>query len=360
MFSFDETTRSPPETIYFFFQAEDGIRDATVTGVQTCALPIFSPTGRNAIRTRSLGISCTASSSRPSTSPKKPSAASRSVTTTATWWTRPIRRRCSGTSGRALPGVMEASFVRSDGDELAMLAPGDSEPVADLADRCVRSNGIHERRQEILVTTGRVAEPTQRGLPGRRVALVANASDRGHLTRLRLRIDPLQSRRDGRRGRLPCIIHEPVDADHDLIATLDGLLRPVGGFLDLPLLEAVLDRGQRAAEALDLVEVAPRGGLQLIRQRLDVVRPRQRIRRLRDPALVGKDLLGAEGEPGRLGGRQRERLVARVGVEALGPAKHRGQGLDGGPDDVVVDGLGGQAGAGRLDVEAAHHRTDVR
>src|SRR5207245_8678719 len=27
--------------VYFFFQAEDGIRDATVTGVQTCALPIF-------------------------------------------------------------------------------------------------------------------------------------------------------------------------------------------------------------------------------------------------------------------------------------------------------------------------------
>src|SRR5207248_675554 len=28
--------------MYFFFQAEDGIRDRTVTGVQTCALPIFS------------------------------------------------------------------------------------------------------------------------------------------------------------------------------------------------------------------------------------------------------------------------------------------------------------------------------
>src|SRR5689334_24347909 len=26
----------------FFFQAEDGIRDGTVTGVQTCALPIFN------------------------------------------------------------------------------------------------------------------------------------------------------------------------------------------------------------------------------------------------------------------------------------------------------------------------------
>src|SRR2546430_13168766 len=29
---------------FFFFQAEDGIRDLTVTGVQTCALPIFNTT----------------------------------------------------------------------------------------------------------------------------------------------------------------------------------------------------------------------------------------------------------------------------------------------------------------------------
>src|SRR2546427_5848818 len=28
---------------FFFFQAEDGIRDLTVTGVQTCALPISTP-----------------------------------------------------------------------------------------------------------------------------------------------------------------------------------------------------------------------------------------------------------------------------------------------------------------------------
>src|SRR5215469_16880244 len=27
---------------FFFFQAEDGIRDLYVTGVQTCALPIFA------------------------------------------------------------------------------------------------------------------------------------------------------------------------------------------------------------------------------------------------------------------------------------------------------------------------------
>src|SRR5687768_18104876 len=31
---------------FFFFQAEDGIRDVAVTGVQTCALPIFDLTLR--------------------------------------------------------------------------------------------------------------------------------------------------------------------------------------------------------------------------------------------------------------------------------------------------------------------------
>src|SRR2546430_15917257 len=31
---------------FFFFQAEDGIRDLTVTGVQTCALPILALNNR--------------------------------------------------------------------------------------------------------------------------------------------------------------------------------------------------------------------------------------------------------------------------------------------------------------------------
>src|SRR2546427_7948209 len=50
----------------FFFQAEDGIRDLTVTGVQTCALPICSarrPTPRSPTRSpgtvgRSVCSSC--------------------------------------------------------------------------------------------------------------------------------------------------------------------------------------------------------------------------------------------------------------------------------------------------------------
>src|SRR5262249_57889513 len=36
----------------FFFQAEDGIRDWSVTGVQTCALPIWTSRKREAPRRR--------------------------------------------------------------------------------------------------------------------------------------------------------------------------------------------------------------------------------------------------------------------------------------------------------------------
>src|SRR5438309_1045006 len=37
-------------SFFFFFQAEDGIRDGTVTGVQTCALPIYRDIGDNDVR----------------------------------------------------------------------------------------------------------------------------------------------------------------------------------------------------------------------------------------------------------------------------------------------------------------------
>src|SRR2546430_8836510 len=40
--------------VIFFFQAEDGIRDLTVTGVQTCALPIWDI--ENALVSRDLAV----------------------------------------------------------------------------------------------------------------------------------------------------------------------------------------------------------------------------------------------------------------------------------------------------------------
>src|SRR2546430_13337636 len=42
--------------VVFFFQAEDGIRDLTVTGVQTCALPICSRTMVVALDTFSTSV----------------------------------------------------------------------------------------------------------------------------------------------------------------------------------------------------------------------------------------------------------------------------------------------------------------
>src|SRR5207248_5570976 len=44
---------------FFFFQAEDGIRDRTVTGVQTCALPISAA---KKPRTLKLPVGCRHSS----------------------------------------------------------------------------------------------------------------------------------------------------------------------------------------------------------------------------------------------------------------------------------------------------------
>src|SRR5690554_6983030 len=38
--------------LFFFFQAEDGIRDADVTGVQTCALPICLAKAKGKIMTK--------------------------------------------------------------------------------------------------------------------------------------------------------------------------------------------------------------------------------------------------------------------------------------------------------------------
>src|SRR2546422_9476098 len=54
--------RSTLLRLFFFFQAEDGIRDVAVTGVQTCALPI-SPIARKILKATNGGL-CSASETR--------------------------------------------------------------------------------------------------------------------------------------------------------------------------------------------------------------------------------------------------------------------------------------------------------
>src|SRR2546429_2201191 len=49
MISNGSGTAADNESYFFFFQAEDGIRDVAVTGVQTCALPICGCQNRPAV-----------------------------------------------------------------------------------------------------------------------------------------------------------------------------------------------------------------------------------------------------------------------------------------------------------------------
>src|SRR3712207_6994552 len=57
---------------FFFFQAEDGIRDIGVTGVQTCALPISS-TSTSAAAKQSVPVGEVARESTPAPSSAAPS-----------------------------------------------------------------------------------------------------------------------------------------------------------------------------------------------------------------------------------------------------------------------------------------------
>ena len=71
-----------------------------------------------------------------------------------------------------------------------------------------------------------------------------------------------------------------------------------------------------------------------------------------DAGLVADDLLRAQRDARRALGRQRQRLVAAVGVQRLRAAEHRRHRLHRDADDVVVGLLRGQRAAGGLRVEA--------
>src|SRR6266487_5694094 len=59
------------EVCVFFFQAEDGIRDGRVTGVQTCALPILSGARRSKNRHTSSSPTPSERSPSPPTLPSR-------------------------------------------------------------------------------------------------------------------------------------------------------------------------------------------------------------------------------------------------------------------------------------------------
>ena len=90
-----------------------------------------------------------------------------------------------------------------------------------------------------------------------------------------------------------------VHADDGLLATIDGGLAPGRGFLDAQLGHPRLDGLRHATEPVDLFDQLPRGIGEALRQRLDVVRPAERIDDMGDTRLLGEDQLRVARDPRR-------------------------------------------------------------
>src|SRR6266542_6538345 len=83
---------------FFFFQAEDGIRDATVTGVQTCALPIFRAPGVSLTRLERPEDLLHVASQRGATTLARGVGSRRGAALTC----GPLRRRSGATASRSM------------------------------------------------------------------------------------------------------------------------------------------------------------------------------------------------------------------------------------------------------------------
>src|SRR5688572_32127794 len=97
--------------MFFFFQAEDGIRDLTVTGVQTCALPILGARGSSGGSTRG-GIYWTATVAGAA----RPEPAHTQLTLLKRWfagWHAPIEIGRASCRVRALIAVGAVAFAKT-------------------------------------------------------------------------------------------------------------------------------------------------------------------------------------------------------------------------------------------------------
>ena len=151
---------------------------------------------------------------------------------------------------------------------------------------------------------------------------------------------------------------EGVDPHDDPLAGVEGALELVGRVGDASLEPVLLDAVDAALEHGAAAELGHVGeellglALELVGQALDEPRAAQGVGDVGDVGLVGDDLLGAQRDARRLLRGQGQGLVQGVGVQALGPAEHARERLDGGARDVDLGLLGGERDAGGLSVEA--------
>ena len=162
--------------------------------------------------------------------------------------------------------------------------------------------------------------------------------------------------------RIAVGLGEAVHPYDDPLAGVDLLLQLICRVGDLALEPPVLDgrvdtfEDRAPTEVVEMSEHLLGPLLHLVGESLDEPRATQRVGHERNTRLVGDHLLRAQGDARRTLGRQREHLVHRVGVQALGTAEHSGQRLDGRPHDVDLGLLGGERDARGRRVEPALQR----
>src|SRR5699024_5436439 len=117
----------------FFFQAEDGIRDRNVTGVQTCALPILSSPGWAAWGTTSWRIRVMPSRSARSTYSFTRATCERSSSGSSMERSAPIARLVSGTPADSALARMLSTYAGSEA-MFGIGGSGSSPPAA--SSRC--------------------------------------------------------------------------------------------------------------------------------------------------------------------------------------------------------------------------------
>ena len=143
-----------------------------------------------------------------------------------------------------------------------------------------------------------------------------------------------------------------IDPDDGLSPAVDPRLGAGGGLLDTGLGHTGLDRFGHAAQFLNLADMVPGAGRQLLGQTLDIIAAAPGVDDLGGAALLLQDQLRVAGDAGREVGRQRQRLVQSVGVQRLGMALCRGHRLNASAGDVVEHILGGQRPARGLTMGA--------
>src|SRR5262245_18638092 len=243
-----------------------------------------------------------------------------------------------------------------DGPDLGLVAPPHLlERLRDLAHRGARARRLHREPEKIpLPGLGAALERRQGLLDLPCVARAANPPEARHLRLAHGRVVDLAGVDLGLLGKT-VLVH----ADDDVLATVDTRLPARCRLLDAQLRHAGLDGLGHAPRALHVFDDAERLGRQRVRQRLHEVRAAPRVDHLRDAGLELQDQLRVAGHAGGRVGRQRDRLVERVGVQALRTAEDGGHPLDGGADDVVERILLREAGARGLAVRAEHQRLDL-